>query len=76
MSASTSQQQPADDAVDVWEHSRVVSYVQRHGFSRVTLQFPDDLLAHAPTVAQKLQTRLQRAGSPAKVVRHLGTDRA
>jgi diphthamide biosynthesis enzyme Dph1/Dph2-like protein len=57
----------AADPVDTWEYERVVDYVQRHQYTRITLQFPDDLLQHAPSVAQELQQLLLNAGSTAKV---------
>jgi diphthamide synthase subunit DPH2 len=51
----------------IWEHERVVQYIQEHGYSRTTLQFPDDLLQHAPAVAQDLEQLLVQKGSGAKV---------
>lgn len=51
----------------LWEHQRVAQYIFTHGFSRVTLQFPDELLSHAPTIARQLQLLLQQQGSAAKV---------
>jgi len=53
---------------DPWEHGRVVGHVQNHGYSRITLQFPDELLQHASTVAQELQQQLLQRGSTAKVI--------
>jgi diphthamide biosynthesis protein 2 len=53
--------------LDTWEHERLVKYIQRHNFTRITLQFPDDLLQHAPSVAQELQQLLLNKGSAAKV---------
>jgi diphthamide biosynthesis protein 2 len=55
----------ADDAT--WETPRVVQYVLAHGFSRVTLQFPDELLGCAAGVAAAVQHALQQQGSSAKV---------
>lgn len=54
-------------AADAWEQQRVLQYIQRHGFTRITLQFPDDLLPHAAGVAQELQQLLGASGSGAKV---------
>lgn len=56
---------------DVWEHHRVVEYIQQHGYSRITLQFPDDLLQHATSVAQELQQLLR--GSPAAKASDVGS---
>lgn len=47
----------------------MLQYIQRHGFTRITLQFPDDLLPHAASVAQELQQLLLASGSGAKVGR-------
>jgi diphthamide biosynthesis enzyme Dph1/Dph2-like protein len=51
----------------IWEHERVVHFIQGYEYSRITLQFPDDLLQHAPAVAQDLQQLLVQNGSGAKV---------
>lgn len=51
----------------IWEHERVAQFIQGHEYSRITLQFPDDLLQHAPAVAQELQQLLVQNGSGAKV---------
>lgn len=51
---------------DVWCMREVVTYVTERGCKRVTLQFPDDMLEDAPTVAQALQRELS-ACSDAKV---------
>lgn len=59
----------AASPVDTWEHERVVEYVNRHKYTKITLQFPDDLLQYAPSVAQELQQLLLNTGSTAKVGR-------
>lgn len=55
------------DSTDVWEHQRVLQYITANDFKRVTLQFPDDLLCHAHSIARELQQLLQQHGLPTKV---------
>lgn len=52
---------------DVWDISRTHDYVVDNGYSRVTLQFPDDMLEDAPLVAGTLQQHLAQGGSAAQV---------
>lgn len=52
---------------DPWQHQRVLQYIKTNGFGTITLQFPDELLQHATTVAQELQQLLRKEGSAAKV---------
>jgi ABC-type arginine transport system ATPase subunit len=51
----------------LWELKASAAYVQRNGYTRVTMQFPDDMLHDSPVVADALQTELTAAGSDAKV---------
>lgn len=56
-----------DNTVDVWEHKRVLDFIRNNGFTRITLQFPDELLQHAHSVAADLQKLLLLAGFKAQV---------
>jgi hypothetical protein len=48
--------------VQSWEIRETVSFVAQHGYKRVALQFPDELLADAPLVAAKLAEELSSLG--------------
>jgi hypothetical protein len=50
-----------------WSISTTCNTIVTQGFTRVALQFPDDLLHDAPLVAAALQTALTERGSAAKV---------
>jgi diphthamide biosynthesis protein 2 len=52
---------------DLWELKATCAYITRNNYTRVTLQFPDDMLHDSPLVADALQTELTAAGSEAKV---------
>jgi diphthamide biosynthesis enzyme Dph1/Dph2-like protein len=52
---------------ELWELKATAAYVKRNGYTRVTMQFPDDMLHDSPVVADALQTELTAAGSDAKV---------
>ena len=51
---------------DDWCLDETVSYVLERGYTRVTLQFPDEMLPDAPAVAAALQQELHGV-SDAKV---------
>jgi len=46
-----------------WDVDGCVRYVLARGFTRVTLQFPDELQAHAADVAAALQAGCAAAGA-------------
>jgi diphthamide biosynthesis enzyme Dph1/Dph2-like protein len=52
---------------EVWELKATCAYIIRNGYTRITMQFPDDMLHDAPLVADALQSELTAAGSEAKV---------
>lgn len=54
-------------ATDVWDIDGTVAYVCGRGFTCVTLQFPDDLLAHASDVYASLQQALHSRDASIKV---------
>lgn len=41
-----------------WQLPETVEFIQSRQYVRVALQFPDDLLPHAPGVAAAIQARL------------------
>ena len=43
-----------------YEIDRTVDYITKGGYERVTLQFPDELLADAAAVASELRTRTKQ----------------
>jgi diphthamide biosynthesis protein 2 len=43
---------------DFWDLAATVNYIVGHGFKRVALQFPDDLLIDAPVISQRLSSEL------------------
>ena len=47
-----------------WDIDGCVRYIAARGYSRVTLQFPDELQAHAAAVAGELQRACAAAGTP------------
>jgi len=51
-----------------WSIPSTCNYIVTKGFTRVALQFPDELLHDAPLVAAALQVALAQRGSPAKVM--------
>ncbi len=44
--------------IDAWEVAATVNFIVRHGFKRVALQFPDDLLIDAPVIAHNISVEL------------------
>lgn len=50
-----------------WDIAATVDYVVGRGYKRVTLQFPDSMLADAPLVTRRLQAALQSSDSAAQV---------
>lgn len=59
----------ADDASwrEGWDIDRTVAYLQNNGFTRVTLQFPDDLLEQSTIVCAAIQQQCAVKGILAQV---------
>ena len=49
-----------DDYLDCFEVVRCVEWIRKGEFQRVTLQFPDELLTHGPSVSSLIESRLQQ----------------
>lgn len=48
---------------NAWDIDECVQYITERGFTRVTLQFPDELQVDAAAVAAELQTSCAAAGA-------------
>lgn len=53
--------------LEAWDIAGTVAYLRNKGFTRVTLQFPDELLEHSTVICAVIQQQCAAEDIPAQV---------